>query len=75
MSVIVGLRRSQTSYNKDNGIQTYFALEETAAGNPDIEAIIVMDGVTDAWVSSSLEPRSEGLLVSTPSFTCQAPVV
>ncbi len=43
-------RFEQTSYNEDSATYTYIALEETAAGNPDIEAIIVMDGVTDAWV-------------------------
>ena len=42
-----------SSYNEDNGIQTYIELEEKAAGNADIEAIVVMDGISDAWVSKT----------------------
>ena len=29
---------------------TDIQLEESAAGNTDVEAIIVMDGISDAWV-------------------------
>ena len=41
---------------------TDIQLEESAAGNTDMEAIIVMDGISDAWVSEDtsqlFEPSS-----------------
>lgn len=45
---------SNPRFTQDDPYVTYFYLDENAAGNTDIDAIIVMDGISDAWVS----PRS-----------------
>lgn len=38
-------------FTEDSPYATFFYLDEDAAGNTDVDAMIVMDGVSDAWVS------------------------
>ena len=38
-------------YTQDYPYATFIYLGENAAGNTDVDAILVMDGISDAWVS------------------------
>lgn len=41
-----------TRYTQDDHpYVTYFSVDEDVSGNADVNAILVMDGVSDAWVS------------------------
>jgi len=38
-------------FTEDYPYATFIYLGENAAGNTDVDAILVMDGISDAWVS------------------------
>lgn len=40
-----------TRYAQDYPYVTYFYVDEDVSGNADVDAILVMDGISDAWVS------------------------
>ena len=51
----LNLTRTNKRFSGDDGIETYIVLEEQAAGDAGIAAIVVMDDVTNASVSKTAD--------------------
>lgn len=54
-STFIVVVASTPRFSDDYPYATFFYLAEDAAGNTDVDAILVMDGISDARVSPPLE--------------------